>query len=231
MLTSTTPVVRSNWRSRAGLLLGLLLAATPAFADIFAVDVSSDGAQDPATTDHCAEQGNVSHCSLRAAILISNQRAGTHVINIGVPTVTVVNGSLPTVMAPVTINGNHATINGNNHGCFSLTDSGTAALGHADGASGSKLFNLVIGNCSGDGISANGHNYIFDGNFIGVDATGLIAMPNSGHGISVSASSSASGSSGSGLAVTGGNVATVVAFALLAGAVGVALLGLRRRNL
>jgi trimeric autotransporter adhesin len=188
MLRSPTPANGSSWRSRAGLVLALLFAATPAFADIFAVDVGSDGAQDPATTDHCAEQGNISHCSLRAAIMIGNQRAGSHVINIGVPTVNVINGALPTVMAPVTINGNHATIDGNNHGCFSLTDSGTVALGHVDGASGSQLFNLVIGNCSGDGISANGHNYIFDGNFIGVDATGLIAMPNSGHGISVSAS-------------------------------------------
>jgi trimeric autotransporter adhesin len=188
MLSCPTPVSRSGWRSRFGLVLALLFAAAPAFADIFTVDVGSDGAQDPATTDHCAEQGNITHCSLRAAIMIGNQRAGSHVINIGVPLVNVVNGALPTVMAPITINGNHATIDGNNHGCFSLTDSGTVALGHVDGASGSQLFNLVIGNCSGDGISANGHNYIFDGNFIGVDAAGIIAMPNSGHGISVSAS-------------------------------------------
>ncbi len=188
MLTSLSPVNRSNWRSRATLLFGLLLAASPALADIIAVDVGSDASQDPATTDHCAEQGNITHCSLRAAIMIGNQLNGSHVINIGVPTVNVINGALPTVMAPVTINGNHATINGNGHGCFSLTDSGSAALGHATGASGSQLFNLVIGNCSGDGISANGHNYIFDGNFIGVDTTGLIAMPNTGHGISISAS-------------------------------------------
>lgn len=188
MLTSPRPIHGSSWRGRAGLVFGLLFAATPALADVFAVDVGSDGAQDPATTDHCAEQGNITHCSLRAAITIGNQRAGSHVINIGVPTVNVINGALPTVMAPITINGNHATIDGNNNGCFSLTDSGTVALGHVDGASGSQLFNLVIGNCSGDGISANGHNYLFDGNFIGVDAAGIIAMPNSGHGISVSAS-------------------------------------------
>jgi trimeric autotransporter adhesin len=188
MLSSPQPENCSNWRGRAGLVLALLFATSPAFADVFAVDVGSDGAQDPATTDHCAEQGNITHCSLRAAISIGNQRAGSHVINVGVPTINVINGALPTVMAPVTINGNHATINGNNHGCFSLTDSGTVALGHATGASGSKLFNLVIGNCSSDGISANGHNYVFDGNFIGVDATGLVAMPNIGHGISISAS-------------------------------------------
>ncbi|HKE47148.1 MAG TPA: hypothetical protein VKB52_03720, partial [Rhodanobacteraceae bacterium] len=171
-------------------LFGALLAfmAVPASADTFTVDVNTDADQDPAITDHCAAFGDNAHCTLRAAISIGNNLAGSHTIDIAVPSIVVVNGALTTLTAPFVVNGNHATIDGNGHGCFNLYDSGTAALGHTDGATGSKLLDLVIGNCSGAAISANGHNYVFSGNFIGVDPTGLVAMPNSGHGIQVSAS-------------------------------------------
>jgi len=176
-------------RASHGLAFALFAAvALPAHAEVYNVDVGTDAGQDPGITSHCAAQGDTSHCTLRAAIMLGNTRPGAHTINIGVPQVTLVNGSLAQLRAPFTINGNHATINGNGHGCFDLTDSGTAAVGHGDGATGSKLFNLVIGNCSGSGISANGHAYVFSGNFIGVNATGLQAMPNTGHGIAVSAS-------------------------------------------
>lgn len=160
----------------------------PAWADIYNVNVGTDAGQDPAVTNACANLGNHAQCSLRAAITIGNARAGIHTVNIGVPLITVVNGGLPQLRAPFTLNGNHATINGNGHGCFDLTDSGIAAVGHSDGATGSSVFNFVIGNCSGAGISANGHGYIFTGNYIGVNTTGLVAMPNGGDGISVSAS-------------------------------------------
>lgn len=175
---------------RAQWLFGALLGAIamPAFADIFNVNVGTDALQDSTITDHCAASGDTGHCTLRAAIAVGNARAGVHTINISVPTITVINGGLPQIRAPFTINGNHATINGNGHGCFDLTDSGTAAVGHSDGATGSQLLNLVIGNCSGAGISANGHNYVFTGNYIGVNTSGLVAMPNALHGISVSAS-------------------------------------------
>lgn len=170
------------------LLAGWLIGS--ARADTFTVTVASDNGQDPSITTVCAELGNTAQCSLRAAITIGNNRPGAHIINIlpSVGKITVINGSLPTMNAPFVLNGNHVTIDGNGHGCISLADSGTAALGHSSGATGSTVANLVIGNCSGDGISANGHGYIFTGNFIGVDATGLNAMPNTGHGISVSAS-------------------------------------------
>src|SRR5690349_4862446 len=183
-LISTGLSRRAHWLAAA--LLGAV--AMPAWADVYNVNVGTDAGQDPAITNHCAALGDTSHCTLRAAIAIGNTRSGSHTINIGVPTITVVNGGLTQMRAPFTVNGNHATINGNGHGCFDLTDSGTAAIGHADGATGSKLLNLVIGNCSGAGISANGHDYVFSGNYIGVNASGLLAMPNAGDGISVSAS-------------------------------------------
>ena len=105
-----------------------------------------------------------------------------------VTTANVINGALPTMAAPFIVVGTGVTINGNGHGCLSLTDSGTPALGYANGATGSTVSNLTIGNCSSDAISANGHGYTFSGNHLGVDATGLVAMPNTGHGISLSAS-------------------------------------------
>ncbi len=183
-LTSTGLSRRAHWLAAA--LLGAV--AMPASADVYTVNVGTDAGQDPAITNHCAALGDTSHCTLRAAIAIGNTRSGSHTINIGVPTINIVNGSLTQLRAPFTVNGNHATINGNGHGCFDLTDSGTAAIGHADGATGSQLLNLVIGNCGGAGISANGHDYVFSGNYIGVNTTGLLAMPNTGDGISVSAS-------------------------------------------
>jgi hypothetical protein len=178
-------------RLRTLWLAGAMLAglSVQAHAEIYNVNVSSDAPQDPATTTKCATQGDTTKCSLRAAIMFGNTRAGSHTINfVGVSTITVVNGGLPQMRAPYTVNGNRVTINGNGRSCLDLTDSGTAAIGHADGATGSKIFNLNIGNCNGNGISANGHNYTFSGNYIGVNATGAIAMPNTGDGISLSAS-------------------------------------------
>ncbi|UXI65988.1 hypothetical protein [Tahibacter amnicola] len=184
-LHSGAPRLRTLWL--AGALLGGL--SLQAGAETYNVNVSSDAPQDPATTTKCAAQGDTSHCSLRAAIMFGNTRAGSHIINfVGVTSITVVNGGLPQMRAPYTVNGNKVTINGNGRSCLDLTDSGTAALGHANGATGSKIYNLVIGNCNGNGISANGHNYTFSGNYIGVNATGAIAMPNTGDGISLSAS-------------------------------------------
>lgn len=172
-------------------LAGAMLAglSVQASAEIYNVNVSNDAVQDPATTTKCATQGDTTKCSLRAAIMFGNTRAGSHTINfVGVTSITLINGGLTQMRAPYTINGNRVTINGNGRSCLDLTDSGTAAIGQANGATGSKIFNLVIGNCNGNGISANGHDYTFSGNYIGVNATGAVAMPNSGDGISVSSS-------------------------------------------
>lgn len=172
--------------ARAGFSLALLLGTLTASADVIDVNSGSDGDQ-VVGANQCSEIGNAGKCSLRAAITFGNGRTGAHTINVTVD-VTLQNGMLTTLKAPFTINGNHHTIDGNGQGCFDLDDSGDNALGHLDGATGSQLLNLVIGRCNGHGISANGHDYVFQGNFIGVDATGQIAMPNTGHGISVSAS-------------------------------------------
>ncbi len=174
--------------SLLSVLAGGLFPAAPAAAAAFVVNTAGDVGDNNLANAACND--GTGSCSLRAAIEQGNALAGSHTITFTVPTVTVINGALPTLAAPFTITGNvlFTTINGNGHGCISLTDSGTPALGHTTGATGSSISNLVIGNCSGDGISANGHNYTFSNNHIGIDATGLVAMPNTGYGISVSAS-------------------------------------------
>jgi trimeric autotransporter adhesin len=186
------------------LALTLLGIAAPAAAatSAFVVNIGSTDLADKNKGDGiCADVNN--QCSLRAAIEEANALANTlvggvatpHTITFSVTTVNVINGGLPMIAAPVTITGvpGVTTISGNNsgagskQGCISLTDSGTAALNHGKGATGTKIFNLSIGNCSGDGISANGHDYTFSNNRIGVNALGVLATPNTGHGISVSA--------------------------------------------
>jgi len=193
-------------RLTAALLLAFgFAAAAPAGAasTAFTVNVGNTDLADKMPGDGvCADINNV--CSLRAAIMEANALANSlvggvptpHTITFSVATINVINGSLPTIAAPVTITGTPGvtTISGNNsgagskQGCISLTDSGSAGLNHGKGATGSKILNMAIGNCSGDGISANGHDYTFSNNRIGVDALGVLLMPNNGHGISVSAS-------------------------------------------
>ena len=112
----------------------VLLAAAPALAlgGNFVVNENATDLVDATPGDGtCADING--KCSLRAAILEGNALAGAsalapHSITFSVTSVTVVNGSLPTMMAPFAVTGVLVTINGNNQGCFSLVDSGTMAM-------------------------------------------------------------------------------------------------------
>ncbi len=179
--------VAASFAATLTLLSWAILTATPSLGASFVVNIGTTDLGDNNLAAAGCDDGT-GHCSLRAAIQQGNALSGTHTITFSVTTVNVINGGLPALAAPFTIVGTGVTINGNGHGCLSLTDSGTPALGHTTGATGSTISNLTIGNCSGDGISANGHSYTFTGNHIGIDVTGLVAMPNTGHGISLSAS-------------------------------------------
>jgi trimeric autotransporter adhesin len=181
-------------RIGANLILLCLLLSAPAWAGSFQVTDFNTDLDDKTPGDGiCADINGI--CSLRAAIeegnaLAGATRASPHTITFAVPQVNVINGDLPTLAAPFLITG-PVVINGqgnaSKHGCLSLSDAGTPALGYSNGATGSTLTLLSIGNCSGDGIVANGHGYHILGNFIGVDAT-MNAMPNNGNGMSLSAS-------------------------------------------
>ena len=194
---AATPL-RSAMSRRARLAaLGLALVCGWAFAapGVFVVNTGTTDLDDKNKGDGiCADVNN--KCSLRAAIEEGNALAGAtaltpHAITFSVAKVDVINGSLPDLRAPFIITG-PTIINGTGnafaHGCLSLTDSGTVGLGYVDGATGSTVTLLSIVNCSGDGITGNGHGYHFIGNFIGVDPTGVMKMANVGSGISLSAS-------------------------------------------
>ncbi len=184
--------------SVAGLLAAPAWAATSAFVVNFGTTDFGDVNKGDGI---CADING--KCSLRAAIDEANALANTlvggaptpHTITFSVTTVNIINGSLPTIAAPVIITGvsGVTTISGNNsgagskQGCLSLTDTGTVALNHAKGATGTKILNLSIGNCSSDGIDASGHDYTFSNNRIGIDALGVVATPNGRNGISVGA--------------------------------------------
>jgi hypothetical protein len=129
-------------------------------------------------------------CTLRAAIEEGNRHSGPHTITFS-PTVVMVTlaTQLQTMTAPFIITGNPVTrtiLNGNHYWCLQFTDA--ASVLNPAGANGSTVANMVIQNCNSDGISANGHGYVFTNNYIGTDITGASAAPNTGHGISISAS-------------------------------------------
>lgn len=175
----------------------LAVVSLPAAANTFTVTTGSDGSQQVGNTTTCAEVDGSNQptgkCSLRAAIAVGNAISGAHTINFdpSVLTVTVINGAMAQLRAQFTVTGAfpaRTAIDGNGHGCLDLTDSGDPVVNHQKGATGSTIQNLVIGNCSGAGISANGHGYTFNNNFIGVNSLGLAAWANNGNGISLSAS-------------------------------------------
>ncbi len=183
--------------ARFALAFAAALFAAPLYAagGVFVVNTGNTDLDDKTPGDGACADIN-GKCSLRAAIQEGNALAGAtaltpHAITFSVPQVDVINGGLPDMRAPFIVTG-PTIINGTGnafaHGCFTLNDSGTVALGYAEGATGSTITLLSIGNCSGDAIDANGHGYKFIGNFIGVDPSSLNKTPNVGAGIQITAS-------------------------------------------
>jgi hypothetical protein len=186
-------------------LFALLVGTATCHAANF--QVNEAGSQADANTadgfcDRNPAAGNQNECTLHAAIQQANALAATaaapHNItfasDIQAITSTV---ALLTIVAPVNINGTNASnaasggrvdFNGGNTGCFSFAETMTAV--NATGARGSTISNLVIRNCSSDGISLSGHGYTVSNNRIGTNpggtASNLANDANGRHGISLS---------------------------------------------
>jgi hypothetical protein len=185
--------MRMDRRSRWCTLLLSALSLTivnAAWADTYTVnDGGSLGADTNPGDGICATL--TGPCTLEAAILEANQRAGgPHTIQFSVTAVTLT-APLPTVAAPVIIDGfnggaigQRVDLDGNGLGGLQFFDAPTAV--HADGAAGSAVMNLVIRNFSGNGILLSGHGYTVTNCYIGVMPTGDVASPNSNGGIDVS---------------------------------------------
>ena len=175
-------------------LLACLSLCNAAWGASFVVNTNADTDDANPGDGTCADSGG--HCSLRAAIEEGNALAGAtriapHTINFAVPEVDISNGAFPTMMAPFAVTG-PVYINGAGMGtpltCLSLMDSGTTGLGYSNGANGSIITLVTVGNCGGDAITANGHGYHFFLNHIGVDVSGTMKIANGGNGITLSAS-------------------------------------------
>jgi CSLREA domain-containing protein len=174
------------------LLAGLLALATVfsvsnpdhAFAATFVVTSTGDSS-DIAPGNGVCETATPGECTLRAAIQEANAFAGTDTIafNIapsGTHTITPAS-ALPTITQPVTIDG--ATQPGF-AGSPIIELSGSAAgpvSGLTISAGGSTVRSLVINRwgfpAAGIVLQTNGGNRI-EGNYIGTDTTGTVALPN-----------------------------------------------------
>ena len=174
------------------LALACLLVTMPVAAatgpGIFTVNVGTDGDDANPGDGACADIGG--KCSLRAAIEEGNALSGAtrlspHTITFSVPEVDIGNGSFPVATAPFLITG-PVYINGGGLTCLGFSDSGQIPAGYgANGADGSTLTLVTIGNCGSDAIDISGHGYTLAGNVIGFDIFGA-QKPNSGHGIELS---------------------------------------------
>lgn len=165
------------------------VAAEPTFT-VNASDDSDDGVCSPG------------HCSLREAINSANARSGTELIAFDIPgagphTIQP-QSALPTVTDPVVIDGytqpgaspnTNAAPQGLNTVLMIELDGSSA--GNSSGllirADNSVVRGLVINRFGGEGVAAFlGGNNVIEGNFIGTDVGGTVALGNGRAGVSVS---------------------------------------------
>lgn len=154
----------------------------PQAAVIFTVKNTNDGGPD----------------SLRQAILAANSNPGTDTIQFNIPGSGVHTISpaspLPTIGTPVIIDGQtQPGFTGSPIIELDGTNAGGSAPGLLIAGPGSTVRGLVINRFKSDGITiltAKGVNNIVEGNFIGTDVKGTIALRNSARGVSIITSAS-----------------------------------------
>ncbi len=182
------------------LALALLLAAPLEAANFVVNQAGSEG--DASTADGFCDRnpdvGNQNECTLNAAIQQANALTGPHNITFAAGIQAIASTVAPlTITAPMVLDGSNPAnagsggrvdFDGGNLGCFAFAETGTAA--NANGARGSTIKNLVIRNCSGDGISLSGHGYTVLNNRIGTNPGGsgsdIDTDANGGDGVSLS---------------------------------------------
>ena len=136
--------------------------------------------------------------SLRQAMTDANAHIGLDTIAFNIPgsgvhTITPVTG-LPGITDPVLIDGltqpgaSPNTLANADNAVLLIELAGAPTAGGGlsinSGGSGSTIRGLVINRFS-DGIDLFANNCFIEGNFLGTDPTGLIARPNTGHGLQV----------------------------------------------
>ncbi len=183
--------------ARAAFGVLFALASLPGTAATFQVDASGNLADQTPGDGTCATSAGT--CTLRAAIQEANALAASapHRIEFdqGVTTVSVDAQGLPAINVPLEIDGNRAdlanprvVVDGGGNGGFQFNDGASQSFDPSPpmGAIKSGLFNLVIRNFNGDGVSLSGRGFTVQNCYIGVMADGQTASANTGHGISIS---------------------------------------------
>ena len=200
----------------AALAASLLLtqAQKPAQASTtFSVNLSDDRSDANPGDGTCSVVNFGAFCSLRAAIEEANAVPGADTITFDIPAPDVATVSpdspLPTITDQVTIDGytqtgaSPNTLQKGTNAVLKVELNGAEA-GAADGlnidagGSGSVLRGLAINRFSNEGIFISGGtvtNVKIEGNFVGTDPSGMVALPNHGDGIEMDASNSVVGGS------------------------------------
>jgi parallel beta-helix repeat protein len=186
--------VASNLATAALILLAF---AATAGAAVVTVNDAGDA------TNACATTG-AGTCTLRDAITYANAHSGSTIaFNIaggGVHTITPAT-QLPNLITPVTIDGytqpgSSPNTNGPTQGTNAVLlieldgvntpgSFGFGVLLFAGPSTGSVVRGLAINRSKSAGIQVDVSNMVIEGNFIGVDPTGMIAQPNMGYGIAI----------------------------------------------
>ena len=170
-----------------GALLAVLPGATsPSTTYAATFSVNSDNDVDDGTC-------NVAHCSLREAINASNASTGVKdtinfSIGTGKKTITPAGSALPTVTDPVIIDGTTQNCSPDSTPCIELdgTSAGASADGLAITAGNSTVRGLVINRFSHHGIHlVTAGSNVIEGNYIGTDVTGAIALANVQGGVAI----------------------------------------------
>ncbi len=179
-------------------LAPLLAAATIASLGAIAAPRRADGAATYVVNTAVDEDVNNGACSLREAIIAANTNADhngcvgpnagvgdmiTFALGAGTPTINISTTALPAITQAVTIDGGAGKVE--LHGPGGPAVSGRHGLTVAHSGFGTIIRNLVINNAADDGIFINADEVWVFGCYIGVDKTGMIAMPNQGFGIQV----------------------------------------------
>ncbi len=172
-------------------VLSLLLVGTiPASASAFTFTVNSTAdTSDANQGDAVCETSTPGKCTLRAAIEEANANPGTDTVGFNIP------GSGPYTISPsygLDFISDPIIIDGTTQPGFSGTpiielegsSAGTGAPGFFIFAGSSTIRGLVINRFEGNGIEilVNGDNLI-QGNFIGTDITGTLALGNADDGV------------------------------------------------
>jgi len=175
------PSLRALARPAALLVAAVLVSGAPrALGATFTVNDAGSGADANPGNGSCATAGGV--CTLQAAIQESNALASgaPHTIGFSVSVVTLA-ANLPQITRPVTIDGGSPRTEVSGASAFSgfkiLLPGG-----------GTTIRSLVIRNMSGAGVDIVDGGNTVQNCFIGTNAAGTAAAPNSGAGVSVTTS-------------------------------------------